>query len=857
MKTGMLAFAAVLSLPALAAGQTQDSRLVWDRDAFEEYTGTVVKRWTAWKEGTGSFEWNRIPGETGWGQEVRKSGVHIGIYRDNRGFLAGKAYRLKFRANWISGTGTVTCYAGIHPSGGTAFPGVSWGPGVSLVKNQWTDVVYPFTASGWSGTVFLRADLTGVVDGGVVFDNVTLELLTAVPPEPWMTSGAPPVQPRTLYGMHDPGAEHLFNQKGRKGWVVHAIAIGDDSTNTTGQRFPEWVDGHGVVGRISYGFGHTLPHPSRFSQFAQRCANFAMNSTGCGIWSIGNEPGLESAGGVPITPSIYRDAYVQCRNAIKAVRPDALVITAGMVQGDLDFFEQAMKLLEGQCDGIAIHSYTNANFWHEANFELYQGMMGRVPASMRGLPVYMTEAGSGAAGPYPDQNTGFVDHLFRNVHEWNATPGNQQIRSVNFYRWLNSDQWGIETKSGMIADFLAALDSEYVWSPANAPAPAPAPAPPPPAGSGEAFETMPAWDSSHDASWGSAAAWSIAAGGASGNFLEASRSGAGSSAKVKVFAVPSNSTVEVSVWMRCPSGSGYWMEAACRPGRHSASDFDANPGAWALVRKFDSFGGQNGNGNTWTRYAATVSTGAATELSVGFKLGSSPGAGPTVGWDTLAIAATGTAPPPPAAGSGEDFETMPAWTSSHDASWGSAALWSIVPGGQSGSFLQASRSGAGSSAKVRVYAVPANTTIELSVYMKCPASSLGYWMECAYRLGSHAAQDFDSNPGAWVMVKKFDSFGGQNGNGDAWTRTAATFSTGASTELSVGFKLGSTPGGALTVGWDTLRGTGPSGQVLSASAAPSAGASGGDGTGSCGALGLEAWLALVLARRLRRRRSAG
>ena len=74
----------------------------------------------------------------------------------------------------------------------------------------------------------------------------------------------------------------------------------------------------------------------------------------------------------------------------------------------------------------------------------------------------MTEAGNGATGPYPDQNTGFIDLLFRNVDEWNRS-GRQPVRAVAFYRWRNFDQWGIETKPGMIEDFLSALGREYAW----------------------------------------------------------------------------------------------------------------------------------------------------------------------------------------------------------------------------------------------------------------------------------------------------------------------------------------------------------------------------------------------------------
>jgi hypothetical protein len=83
------------------------------------------------------------------------------------------------------------------------------------------------------------------------------------------------------------------------------------------------------------------------------------------------------------------------------------------------------------------------------------------------------------------------------------------------------------------------------------------------------------------------------------------------------------------------STSSYWAEVAYRLGRFTAQDFDANASAWTLVKKF-SGATTNGNGNTWTRYAVTFASGGATEISVGFKLGSN-GAAPTVAWDTLRI----------------------------------------------------------------------------------------------------------------------------------------------------------------------------------------------------------------------------
>lgn len=151
----------------------------------------------------------------------------------------------------------------------------------------------------------------------------------------------------------------------------------------------------------------------------------------------------------------------------------------------------------------------------------------------------------------------------------------------------------------------------------------------------------------------------------------------------------------------------------------------------------------------------------------------------------------------------EDFESMPSWSSSYDASWGSAAGWAISSGGQSGNFLQCSRGSQGSSAKAKVYTVPQNTNITVSVYAKCPSYGGTYWMECACKLGSQTAQDFDGNPGTWTMIKKFSN-DTVNGNGNTWTQYSVSLNTGANTQLTLGYKLGSSGGGGPTVGWDTM-----------------------------------------------------
>jgi hypothetical protein len=105
---------------------------------------------------------------------------------------------------------------------------------------------------------------------------------------------------------------------------------------------------------------------------------------------------------------------------------------------------------------------------------------------------------------------------------------------------------------------------------------------------------------------------------------------------------------------------------------------------------------------------------------------------------------------------------------------------------------------------VKVYTITANASYTISVYMRCPSSTSAYWRECAFKLGSYTAQDFDTNGATWTMVKKFSN-DGTNGNGDTWVQYSVSFNSGSNTQISVGFKTGNSSGTAPTIKWDTLR----------------------------------------------------
>ncbi len=228
--------------------------------------------------------------------------------------------------------------------------------------------------------------------------------------------------PTFLYGLHDAGGEHLFLDAEAQGWVVFNEFIGQDPIDHTGVDYSSWADrGFGVIVKLQHGFNPlgTIPEPTQFGRFAERCARFASVSTGCHNWVIGNEmnywgarpkalarnyvPILRNienpaeihailralperfdalyAGspkaigptrGIPITPDLYASCYRQCRNAILAAQSNATVLAgavtpwntqtryAGNELGDWATYLNDILIRLGPhgCDGLAIQAHT-------------------------------------------------------------------------------------------------------------------------------------------------------------------------------------------------------------------------------------------------------------------------------------------------------------------------------------------------------------------------------------------------------------------------------------------------------------------------------------------------------------------
>jgi hypothetical protein len=102
-----------------------------------------------------------------------------------------------------------------------------------------------------------------------------------------------PFESPWLYGIHDPGGEALFREFRRPGWIVVSETIGHDPTVRSGVDYRHLASReYAVICRLNNGSfpEGTIPHSSRYADFAQRCSNFVAASPGCCIWVIGNEP---------------------------------------------------------------------------------------------------------------------------------------------------------------------------------------------------------------------------------------------------------------------------------------------------------------------------------------------------------------------------------------------------------------------------------------------------------------------------------------------------------------------------------------------------------------------------------------
>lgn len=295
--------------------------------------------------------------------------------------------------------------------------------------------------------------------------------------------------------------------KDRKGWVLITEKILMDAQDVSHRDYTALAnDGFGVIVRLNHDYhpGGTIPlqdeSGQNYQNFAVRCGNFVQNSPGCHIWIIGNEmnhpqewPRDQSDQPQMITPQMYADCFRRCYDEIHG-RPehdeDQVVVGAvapwpdrakypGNERGDwVQYLADVLNLVKSHCDGIAIHTYTHGKDrklitsrdrmdapFQDRYFQFwaYRDFMEAIPASMRGLPVYITETDQNDA--WARANTGWVQEAYAEIDKWNQDLTHQKIRCLILYRWEihPGDIWHFSDIPEVQDDFRAALDHDYRW----------------------------------------------------------------------------------------------------------------------------------------------------------------------------------------------------------------------------------------------------------------------------------------------------------------------------------------------------------------------------------------------------------
>jgi PKD repeat protein len=332
-----------------------------------------------------------------------------------------------------------------------------------------------------------------------------------------------------LYGIHDFGVNegeflsHLTGA-GVSGWVTATEEIGSNPSDVSGKDFRSAADqGHTVICRLNNGYGTTgtIPPPTQYADFAQRCANFAAATQGCDIFVIGNETNLASEWPVVdgrrayISPQDYATCFRLCYDAIKTVRPQAKVIPQALAPfagpygenvfpgyphdaNQLNWVQYLYQMLtaiknSGGIDGIALHinsrGYTY-NDIHSTNkvsaagqdlffsFYVYKDWVDfGIPTDLYHLPLYATECngiyywkGGHIENPDAHYEAGWVQEIYAEINRYNLaaiTQGKPIFRCVNLYRWCDHcDDWNIDDNpytGQILSDVDQAAASAYVW----------------------------------------------------------------------------------------------------------------------------------------------------------------------------------------------------------------------------------------------------------------------------------------------------------------------------------------------------------------------------------------------------------
>lgn len=301
----------------------------------------------------------------------------------------------------------------------------------------------------------------------------------------------------SLAGLHDREAVAIAPSDT---WILDTVALSENPGPTNHVGSLHWIT------RLNWGYGSTgtLPVPDQYPSFAQRAAAYVAASSGCSRWIIGNESNLrrEWPDGQPIFPHHYAKCYKLTRDAIHSLpgheRDEVLIAAPGPWNAELKYsgnpngdwikyYTDVIDILHGEIDGASWHAYTHgyntALVTSEARmdapfqeyhyeFRAYRDFAEATPPWLHHLPVYLTEAN----GNGPWQAVGLMPAMLLEIDTWNQSSGRPKVQCVIFYRYPRYDDFYIEGRGDVIAEYQSAVARGY-QSPMPTP---PMPTPPTP-----------------------------------------------------------------------------------------------------------------------------------------------------------------------------------------------------------------------------------------------------------------------------------------------------------------------------------------------------------------------------------------
>lgn len=215
------------------------------------------------------------------------------------------------------------------------------------------------------------------------------------------------------------------------GWVTEAN-LGSESPNVGGRYAPMVAEGFTIIQRLDWKWEETMPvDPANYPVFAAQCANNWANNIKnyCRHYLIGNEVDLTS-----VTPAQYATCFVQVRNAIKAVQPDALVLVGQWTNGAN--VRTVLQLLgRDGYDGVTAHT---SNHVPDDLLDLLDDptLHGAEGSARPGVGVYISEWGW-VAGTNPNAQSVMLQFC-QEVHASNASR-DRQVYAATWYRYPSWD----------------------------------------------------------------------------------------------------------------------------------------------------------------------------------------------------------------------------------------------------------------------------------------------------------------------------------------------------------------------------------------------------------------------------------